>query len=220
MGKRQRDCVDCGAPVGFLEREHCCRCVRRIREAAVKAPCPDCGKQRVLQPDTGRCVLCSRRCIQCGHPVRSSSATICRPCRRKAELLAAQRPCPRCARPGYLRADTGWCGPCRGRGHPSNRPESAGNAARCGAMPDLGCAHRAGSAIRIGPSSARTVSSLNSRNRQGGCESSPGMWPLGSVRAEQRLWSPSWAGCCKTSIPTSPPRCLNERVNRAARRAR
>ena len=26
MGKRQRDCVDCGAPVGYIGREHCCRC--------------------------------------------------------------------------------------------------------------------------------------------------------------------------------------------------
>jgi integrase len=112
MGKRQRDCVDCGAPVGFLDRQHCCRCVRRMREAAAKAICPDCGRQRVLQADTGRCVLCSRRCTDCGHPVRSAIATLCTTCRRKADLLAAQQPCPRCGRPGYLRADTGWCGPC------------------------------------------------------------------------------------------------------------
>ena len=29
MGKRQRDCIGCGAPVGFLGREHCCRCMAR-----------------------------------------------------------------------------------------------------------------------------------------------------------------------------------------------
>ena len=64
MGKTQRDCVGCGAPVGYLGREYCCRCMRRIREDAAKAPCPDCGKDRVLHADTGRCVLCSRRCTR------------------------------------------------------------------------------------------------------------------------------------------------------------
>src|SRR6266487_91078 len=49
MGKRQRDCVDCGAPVGYRARQHCCRCWRRRAERAAKAPCPGCGKQRILQ---------------------------------------------------------------------------------------------------------------------------------------------------------------------------
>ena len=37
--------------------------------------------------------------------------TLCRDCRREARQSAAQRPCPRCGRPGYLREATGWCGP-------------------------------------------------------------------------------------------------------------
>ena len=112
MGKKQRDCAGCGAPVGIIGREHCCRCERDIREAAAKAECPGCGKQRVLQDETGRCVLCSRCCRECGHPVRRTEDTLCRDCRRKARQSAAQRPCPRCGRPGYLREATGWCGPC------------------------------------------------------------------------------------------------------------
>ena len=28
MGKKQRDCAGCGAPVGIIGREHCCRCER------------------------------------------------------------------------------------------------------------------------------------------------------------------------------------------------
>ena len=112
MGKKQRDCVGCGAPVGIIGREHCCRCERDIREAAAKAECPGCGKQRVLQEESGRCIQCSRSCRECGHPVRRREDTLCRYCRRKARQAAAQLPCPRCGRPGYLREATGWCGPC------------------------------------------------------------------------------------------------------------
>lgn len=122
MGKRQRDCVDCGAPVGLPDRRHCCRCVRRMRERAAKAPCPDCGKNRELVEATGRCVLCSRRCVECGHAVRTADARLCKTCRRKAELLARQKPCPRCGKPGYLRPETGWCGSCSRPGPPKQPP--------------------------------------------------------------------------------------------------
>lgn len=112
MGKKQRDCSGCGAPVGYLGREFCCLCMRRIREQAAKSSCPGCGKDRVLQVDTGRCVLCSRRCAQCGGPVRSAQAVLCRACRRRAAAAAAKTTCPRCGRPGIIRAGTGWCGTC------------------------------------------------------------------------------------------------------------
>lgn len=112
MGKRQRDCADCGAPVGFLERRLCCRCMRRLAEDAARAPCPGCGKQRVLQDGTGRCVACSRACTGCGHPVRSKGAALCRDCRRGARQQAARQDCPKCGRPGLLRELTGWCGHC------------------------------------------------------------------------------------------------------------
>ena len=112
MGKKQRDCVGCGAPVGFIGREYCCRCLRGFREAAAKAPCPACGTDRVLIEATGRCVRCSRRCTECGGPVKARDATVCRPCLRTAEREAAKTGCPRCGRPGFLRAETGWCGPC------------------------------------------------------------------------------------------------------------
>ncbi|MEV0200185.1 tyrosine-type recombinase/integrase [Nonomuraea sp. NPDC050691] len=44
MGQRQRDCVDCGGPVGIIDRLHCCRCLKRLDEATANAPCPGCGK--------------------------------------------------------------------------------------------------------------------------------------------------------------------------------
>jgi hypothetical protein len=112
MGKKQRDCVACGAPVGYIDRQHCCRCWRRMEEQAAKAACPSCGKDRVLQEDTGRCITCSRVCEQCGHPVRAAHSRLCGVCRRKAKRLADQQTCPRCGKPGYLREETGWCGHC------------------------------------------------------------------------------------------------------------
>lgn len=112
MGVKQSDCVGCGAPVGFIDRHHCCRCTARQKEAEARAACPRCGQQRVLQADTGRCITCSRVCTACGHPVRSRSSALCRTCLRESERDAAKDPCPRCSRPGYLREDTGWCGHC------------------------------------------------------------------------------------------------------------
>jgi integrase len=129
MGKKQRDCAGCGAPVGIIGREHCCLCWRKITEAAVRATCPRCGKRRILQPDTGRCVACSRVCTQCGHPVRRQDAILCRDCRRKARQAAARRPCPRCGRQGYLRDDTSWCGPCSRPRQPKDPPRAC---AQCG----------------------------------------------------------------------------------------
>ena len=129
MGKKQRDCAGCGAPVGFIGREHCCLCERKIREAAAKAECPGCGKQRILQDETGRCALCSRCCRECGHPVRRTCDTLCRDCRRKARQATAQRPCPRCGRPGYLREATGWCGPCS---RPRQQKDPPRECAQCG----------------------------------------------------------------------------------------
>jgi len=129
MGKKQRDCAGCGAPVGIIGREHCCLCHRKITEAAVRTACPGCGKLRILQPDTRRCMLCSRACGQCGHLVRRQDAALCRDCRRKARQAAAQQPCPRCGRPGYLRAGTGWCGTCS---RPRQAKDPPRECAQCG----------------------------------------------------------------------------------------
>lgn len=121
MGKRQRDCAGCGAPVGFIGRDYCCLCMRRIREQEAKSPCPGCGKDRVLDESTGRCVLCSRRCTKCGGPVRRAEAVLCMHCRRRADAAAAKSPCPRCGRHGLIRQATGWCGTCS-RPHPGKAP--------------------------------------------------------------------------------------------------
>jgi site-specific recombinase XerD len=111
VGKKQRDCAGCGAPVGFIGREYCCLCLRRTHEREAKHPCRDCGKDRVVDADQ-RCVLCSRRCQQCRHLVRSVNATFCRDCRRRAAAAAGKSPCPRCGKPGFIRPETGWCGSC------------------------------------------------------------------------------------------------------------
>jgi site-specific recombinase XerD len=124
MGKKQRDCIGCGAPVGFLDRVYCCRCERRRREDAAKAPCPGCGLRRVLQTGSGRCILCAKLCTDCGGPLRFKHSTLCRHCRRAQDLeqrRATRRTCRRCGLPGYLREDTGWCGPCSHPG-PAKQP--------------------------------------------------------------------------------------------------
>ncbi|MEW1859897.1 site-specific integrase [Streptomyces sp. NPDC088194] len=112
MSKKQRDCVTCGGPVGYRDRQHCCRCWSRMKEHAAKAVCPSCGKDRALQEDTGRCITCSRVCDQCGQPVRAAHNRLCGACRRRADRLAGQQPCPRCGKHGYFREETGWCGHC------------------------------------------------------------------------------------------------------------
>lgn len=121
MGKRQCDCLRCGAPVGNIGRDLCCRCTATARHTAAQEQCPGCGKDRVLDPGTGRCVRCSRRCTQCGGPVRARDAVLCRACRRRATAQAAKSPCPRCGRPGFLREATGWCGTCSRPG-PARKP--------------------------------------------------------------------------------------------------
>jgi ribosomal protein L24E len=77
---------------------------------------------RVLQAATGACVLCSRVCTGCGHPVRSKDAALCRACRRKERQNAALRRCPRCGRPGLLRQPAGWCGRCSRPAPPKDPP--------------------------------------------------------------------------------------------------
>lgn len=177
MAKRQRDCAVCGAPVGIIGRQLCCRCVRRQRERDAKQSCPDCGRDRVLVAATGRCMLCSRRCLECGLPVRRADATLCKTCRRRADLLARQQTCPRCGKPGYLRAETGWCGSCSRPGPPRIHRESARCAVSCAATPAAACAHAAGNGIRSGPSFTASTSRRGSRIHRCGSISSLSMLP-------------------------------------------
>jgi site-specific recombinase XerD len=130
MGKKQRDCAGCGAPVGYIGREYCCRCIRRIREQQQRQPCRDCGQDRVVDVDR-RCVLCARRCRQCGHLVRSAAVTLCRDCRRRAAAAAAKSPCPRCGKAGFIRPETGWCGSCSRPGPAKDPPRICQN---CGEL--------------------------------------------------------------------------------------
>ncbi len=127
MGKRQRDCATCGAPVGVIGRDLCCRCTARRRDREAKAPCPGCGQDRILSAETGRCARCSRRCEQCGHVLRYIGSRLCKTCRPRAELAARKQTCPRCGRPGYLREATGWCGFC-------SRPNPPIICASCGEL--------------------------------------------------------------------------------------
>jgi hypothetical protein len=83
----------------------------RIRDEAGRQPCRRCGENLILGDD-GLCVRCGRCCTECGHPVRSVEATLCKTCRRRAVAAAAKQPCHNCGRPGFIRGDTGCCGSC------------------------------------------------------------------------------------------------------------
>ena len=119
---------------GIIGREYCCLCWRKITEAAARTTCPGCGKQRILQDGTGRCVLCSRACTQCGHPVRRSDAVLCRDCRRKARQAGRPAALPAVRPPGIS-----------ARGHrlvrhllpapPAQRPAAGLRAMRAGQTP-------------------------------------------------------------------------------------
>lgn len=110
--KRQRDCAGCGAAVGIIGREWCFRCWRRQLSVSDKDACPGCGQERALLAGTGRCVICSRTCADCGGPVRRRDRDRCTRCHHRRERERAKRPCPRCGKPGFLRDETGWCGSC------------------------------------------------------------------------------------------------------------
>lgn len=115
------ECVRCGGGIGRRGTELCHRCRAADREAARRNPCPNCGRVLILQPDTGRCVTCSRTCVDCGALVRRSTDTRCLACRRRHATAVAKRVCPRCGRMGLIRANTGWCGTCS-RPRPQPKP--------------------------------------------------------------------------------------------------
>jgi len=120
--KRQRDCTGCGAAVGIIGRDWCCRCWHRQQAQAAKGCCPACGLARVLLAGTGRCTTCSRICADCGGPVRRRDRDRCTRCHHRRQREQAKRPCPRCGKPGYLREQTGWCGSCSRPGPPKDPP--------------------------------------------------------------------------------------------------
>lgn len=124
------DCVRCGGGIGRKGTELCHRCRAADREAARRAACPTCGEFLRLLPETGRCARCSRTCIDCGHVLRFKTSIRCRACRRRQDAAAKQM-CPRCGRPGFIRATTGWCGSCS---RPAPAPLPSRPCVACGAL--------------------------------------------------------------------------------------
>jgi site-specific recombinase XerD len=127
-------CVRCGRPVGIAGREHCARCHYALAHRPARNQCPGCGQLRKLDEVTGKCVLCSRTCIRCGQKIGRVGREICSACLVKDRRAKAQQRCPRCGKPGRIRAATGWCGHCS---HPG-RPPSPDDACRaCGLVRHL-----------------------------------------------------------------------------------
>ncbi len=128
---RLADCARCGAGIGFKAETLCCGCRAADREAARRADCPSCGKLLRLNPDTGRCMRCSRTCVDCGHVLRLKTSVRCLGCRRRFDATAKRSPCSRCGKPGLMRSDTGWCGSCSRRPSPPLTPRAC---TACGAL--------------------------------------------------------------------------------------
>lgn len=128
---RLTDCIRCGAGVGFKRTGLCCDCRAQDREALRRADCPSCGEFLRLHADTGRCVRCSRTCIDCGHVLRFKTSVRCLDCRRRHDAAEAKAECSRCGRPGFIRVDTGWCGPCS---RPPPRPLALRPCSVCGEL--------------------------------------------------------------------------------------
>ena len=155
MGKKQRDCAGCGAPVGSIGRDLCCKCRRRDREQQARSSCLDCGKDRVVDA-AQRCVLCSRRCRQCGHLVRSRETMHCRDCRRRAAAAAGKSPCPRCGKAGFIRSETGWCGSCSRPGPGKDPPRTC-----------TGCGQLRRAGVVLGVLAAPSGSGVHPRRQPG-----------------------------------------------------
>jgi site-specific recombinase XerD len=128
---RLGDCVRCGAGIGHKNTTLCCRCRAADREAGRRANCPTCGEFLRLSADTGRCVRCSRTCVDCGGVLRFKTGVRCRGCLRRHEANSRKRPCPRCAKPGFIRVETGWCGSCS---RPGPAPLPLRACSVCGAL--------------------------------------------------------------------------------------
>jgi site-specific recombinase XerD len=128
---RLADCARCGGGIGFKGETLCDRCRAADREAARWAHCPSCGEFLRLEPGSGRCVRCSRTCTDCGHVLRFKTSVRCLACRRRFNAATAKSPCARCGRAGFIRAETGWCGPCSRPTAPSLTPRPC---TECGAL--------------------------------------------------------------------------------------
>ena len=128
---RTADCARCGGGVGRKHEALCHRCQEADREAQRRRNCPSCGEFLRLDAVTGRCVRCSRTCVDCGHVLRFKASVRCLACRRRFDAAMAKMPCPRCGRPGYIRAGTGWCGSCSRRPAPPLQPHPC---LSCGAL--------------------------------------------------------------------------------------
>lgn len=103
-------CADCGAPVKLRSRDLCHIRHRKAVLAALKCPCPRCGRVRHLRP-AGICAICDRpagsgrpvktiACHQCGQQRRNAGHGLCNRCKladpdwpfRYAASLAARLP--------------------------------------------------------------------------------------------------------------------------------
>ena len=148
MGKRQRDCVECGAPVGFLDRGTLLRCMRRPERAECLTRCPGCGSDRVLVAGTGRCAVLAAMSRPAAGRSGFRGEVVVSAVPKRVERAAARMSMCRAAANRLSAGFTGWCGPCSRPQAPEGiRPGSARTAVNYAATLGAACAGDAGSAI-------------------------------------------------------------------------
>jgi site-specific recombinase XerD len=119
-------------------------------------------------------------------------AMMCQACSQRERRRAAQRPCPRCGRSGYLRDDTGWCGPCSNPGPPPGPPRPCADCGEVRRHQALGLCTRCYQ--RRPGRAAVTAASLIAR-----LEDPPG-WLEEFTAHVATSYSPRWAAALITSL--------------------
>ena len=105
---------------------------RRLQERELVSPLPggrsrddNCGPS--ARPAASSCVsrtTPAAACVVHGHVSTADTSCVSRrACGAESaacepHAIAAKSPCPRCGRPGFIRAETGWCGSCSRRPSP------------------------------------------------------------------------------------------------------
>jgi len=154
MGKKQRDCVTCGAPVGYLDRRHCCRWWRRMNEQAA----------RRVAPAAATTVSCSRAPAGASSAHASARNAATPSGHRRTVYVATadagpnsrplRRPVRAAAGPAICAKRPAGAVTVPGPGRRNSRREPAASAVSCDDMPDWACARPAGSDTPAVPSSA------------------------------------------------------------------
>ena len=178
--------------------------MRRLREHAAKARCPSCGRDRVLVPATGRCVLCSRCCRECGRPIRFRDETVCRPCRSEPRSPPRDRPARAAGSPAICASRPGGAARAHDPVRRRTRPGSAALRAGRDVTRGTACVGDAGSVARTGRSSRGETLAARLAEPPDWLDDFVADLAAHYCPAQAASCSPRWRGCSWDEHPESP----------------